>query len=308
MKKEIGLTLWCLAVISVPALAQKVGQPCGTENFDQTRRAFTVMDPVTADLVNQQCLLTVYPRNALPEQARLQPDLYPVEGSYVIELSGGGGGGGGGAKRDNGGGGGGAGAAPSRTVQYLAPGVYKLTIGTGGIGGGAYGGRALDGNPTSLTGAGNRQLVAGFPRADVWIPRSHAARDGRGGVGLPGGSTGGSGGGTTAPGTVRAEQMAQSGSVPAATGQVGVPGQAGRETGRIGSSKEGPAVQSNAGGGGGAGFGNGGAGESASMNVSAGVGSLGGGGGGGSGGVDKADSGARGGHGFIRLTLSTPAN
>lgn len=304
MKKEIRLTLLCLAVISAPAWAQRGVQPCSAANFDQTRGVFTVIDPVTPDLVNKQCLLTVYSRSALPEQARLQPELYPVEGRYVIELSGGGGGGGGGAKKDIGGGGGGAGAAPFRTVQYLAPGVYKLTIGTGGAPGPAYGGRGSDGNPTSLTHAGSRKLVAGFPRADVWIPRSSAPTGGKGGPAKPGGSAGGSGGGIPAPGAAGAEQMAQSGGVPATTVPVGAPGPAGSETGRVAPTRVGLAVQANAGGGGGAGFGNGGAGESASMNAPAAAGSLGGGGGGGSGGVEKADMGARGGHGFIRLTLA----
>lgn len=73
-----------------------------------------------------------------------------VEGSYVVELVGGGGGGG---SELGGGGGGGGGAVPSRTVQYLSPGVYKLTIGTGGQGGSANGGTTEAGNPTSLTNA-----------------------------------------------------------------------------------------------------------------------------------------------------------
>jgi hypothetical protein len=306
MKKEIRLTLLCLAVSSLPAFAQTAVPACGTANFDQTRSVFSVIDPVEG-AVNQQCLLTVYRRNALPQQARLMPALYPVEGRYVIELSGGGGGGGGGANRDKGGGGGGAGAAPSKTVQYLSPGVYKLTIGTGGTGGDANGGRTSSGNPTSLTRESNGQLVAGFAGADVWSQRTVAAKDGRGGAGKPGGSTGGSGGDTKAPGTERPEQMAQSGSMSATPGYAGVAGQGGSESGRRALTRHGVAEQANAGGGGGASVGSGGAGESASMNVAAGSGSLGAGGGGGSGGVRTADSGGDGGHGFIRLTRTSPA-
>src|ERR1039458_2391800 len=172
MKNEIRLALLCLAAASAPAFAQNALPQCGSANFDRTQNALPILQPA-AGAVNQQCLITVYPQGAVPDQARQDPASYLAEGTYVIDLIGGGGGGGGGggaaskdpsgeggrggggASKDQSGegGGGGAGAAPSRTVQYLSPGVYKLTIGTGGYGGSAQGGRTGDGNPTSLTNA-----------------------------------------------------------------------------------------------------------------------------------------------------------
>ncbi|WP_296445232.1 OmpA family protein [Rhodoferax sp. UBA5149] len=306
MKKEIRLALWCLAATSVPAFAQNAVPPCGAANFDQTRNAFTIVNPA-ADSVNQQCILTVYPRGTASEQTRQFPALYPIEGSYLIELSGGGGGGGGGASRDQGGGGGGAGATPSRTVQYLAPGMYKLTIGMGGSGGSANGGRTEAGNPTSLTVASTGRLVAGFAGADVWRQRTQAAGDGSGGMALAGGSSGGSGGAAIANSGAKVENLAQSGSLSQTPGYTGVAGQSGSESGRSAQTKVGNVVQANAGGGGGASVGSGGAGESVSRDAVAGIGDLGGGGGGGRGGMDTADSGGRGGHGFIRLTMAEPA-
>jgi outer membrane protein OmpA-like peptidoglycan-associated protein len=279
MKNEIRLALLCLAVTAVPTFAQNALPQCGFANFDQTLNAFTIKNP-TADAVNQQCLLTVYPTGAAPSQSREYPALYPVEGTYVIELSGGGGGGGGaGTSKDRaGGGGGGAGAAPSRTVQYLSSGVYKLTIGTGGEGGSAGGGRTEDGNPTSLTKADTGQLIAGFAGADVWVQRTRAAGSGRGGVAAAGGSSGGSGGNSGEGRGSRSEQAAQAGGALQTPGYSGMPGQAGVESGR----------KAAAGGGGGAGVESGGTGESARRNMVAGPGD-------------------RGGHGFIRLTMSEPA-
>lgn len=302
MKKEVRLALLCLAATSAPAFAQNPGPACGAANFDQSRSVFTVMNPV-ANAVNQQCFLTVYAKGTAPEQARQHPALYPTEGRYIIELSGGGGGGGGGATNDQGGGGGGAGAAPSRTTQYLAPGVYRLTLGTGGRGGLPDGGRTAAGNPTSLTHATSGALIAGFAGADLWQQRSRAANDGQGGIGKPGGSTGGSGGDSGAI----PEQGAQSGGQSATPGYSGVAGASGSESGRAAQTPTGLAVQSNAGGGGGASVGSGGTGDSATRNATAGAGDLGGGGGGGRGGANTADSGGQGGHGFIRLTPTEPA-
>lgn len=306
MKNEIYLAIVCLAAASTSGFAQNATPPCSAANFDATRRVFTIVNPAP-DAVNQQCLLTVYPKSAAHAQASKYPAFYPTEGRYVVELSGGGGGGGGGASKDQGGGGGGAGAAPSRTVQYLSPGIYKLTIGTGGDGGGANGGRTESGNPTSLTNNKTGQLVAGFAGADTWQQRIGVARDGRGGVGLPGGSTGGSGGDNVPTNVGTGERSAQSGSASATGGYSGAAGASGAESGRVAQTSGGLAVQANAGGGGGAGVGSGGAGESAGTNALAGKGDLGGGGGGGRGGVNTSDSGARGGHGFIRLTMSEAA-
>ena len=196
MKNEIRLALLCLAAVSVPAFAQSALPRCGATNFDSAQNAFTIKSaPATA--VNQQCLITVYPQGAVPAQAQQDPKSYFVEGTYTIDLVGGGGGGGGGgagAKGKSGGtGGGGASAAPSRTVQYLAPGDYKLTIGTGGEGGAARGGRTESGNPTNLTDANTGKLIAGFPGADTWTQQSKAAATGAGGVAAPGGTSGASG-------------------------------------------------------------------------------------------------------------------
>lgn len=307
MKNEFRLIAVCLAVSAVTAMAQDAVPACGAANFDQTRNAFTIVNPA-ADGVNQQCLLTVYPMGTTSEQTRQYPAFYPIEGSYVIELSGGGGGGGGGASKDQGGGGGGAGAAPSRTVQYLTPGTYKLTIGTGGEGGRANGGRTEGGNPTSLTDAATGKLIAGFAGADVWRQRTKAASDGSGGMAAAGGSSGGSGGDKHASDGMKSEKSAESGGASQTAGYSGKAGQAGGESGRSASAEGGPVVaQSNAGGGGGASVGSGGSGESVNRSAAAGAGDLGGGGGGGRGGVNRADSGGRGGHGFIRLTMSEPA-
>lgn len=295
MKNEIRLALLCLAATAVPAFAQNASPQCGSANFDQTRNAFTIMNPA-AGAVNQQCFLTVFPRGAVPDQARQYPASYLVEGSYIVELSGGGGGGGGGASKDQGGGGGGAGAAPSRTVQYLSPGVYKLTIGTGGQSGSANGGRVGAGNPSSLINVNTGQLIAGFPGADSWSQRiQQDTGDGRGGAAKAGGSSGGNGGDSG----LRSEEAAQSGGMSQTAGYAGRPGQSGIESGR--------SAQANAGGGGGASVRSGGAGQSANINAAAaGIGDMGSGGGGGSGGVNAADPGGQGGHGFIRLTMSEP--
>lgn len=308
MKNQFRLAILCLAISSAPAFAQNSVAPCGPANFDQSRNVFTAVNPAP-DSVNQQCLLTVYPRGTVSDQTRQYPALYPTEGSYIIELSGGGGGGGGGAAKDQGGGGGGAGAAPSRSTVYLNPGVYKLTIGTGGDGGSANGGRTEAGNPTSLTHAATGALIAGFPGADVWNQRSRAATDGSGGVASPGGSSGGSGGDKVTVSGVKTENSAQAGGASQTAGYSGTAGQAGDESGRSVGTQNGPMVQSNAGGGGGASVGSGGSGQSANTNANtvAGVGGLGAGGGGGRGGLTTADSGSRGGHGFIRLTMSQPA-
>lgn len=197
MKNEIRLALLCLATASVPAFAQNASPMCGTTNFDRAQNAYSIENPASG-AVNQQCFVTVYPAGAMPAQAQQDPNSYLAEGKYVIDLVGGGGGGGGGGaasddERNGGGGGGGAGAAPSRTVQYLTPGVYKLTIGTGGYGGAARGGRTGDGNPTSMVNADTGQLVAGFPGADVWNQKSQVAGSAAGGVAAPGGTSGASG-------------------------------------------------------------------------------------------------------------------
>jgi len=288
MKNEIRLALLCMAVASAPAFAQSSLPECATTNFDQARNEFTIINPAVG-AVNQQCYLTVYPNGPTRDQTYQYPRPHMTEGSYNIELVGGGGGGGGGGSMDKGGGGGGAGAAPLRTVRYLAPGVYKLTIGTGGEGGSANGGRSGDGNPTSLTNANTGALIAGFAGADVWQHQTVAASDGHGGAAAPGGSRGGSGGDSGGNGGNQTEAMAQAGGTLPMSGYTGVPGQAGSESGRSAKNEAGNVVvQANAGGGGGASVGSGATGESAGANT-------------------IARAGTKGGDGFIRLSLATPA-
>jgi len=205
MKNEIRMALLCLATASAPAFAQSGSPMCGSTNFDSAQNGFTIVN-AAAGAVNQQCFVTVYPAGAAPLEAQQDPRSYIAEGKYAIDLVGGGGGGGGGAAgagdKSGQGGGGGAGAAPSRTVQYLSPGVYKMTIGTGGYGGAANGGRTGDGNPTSVTNAYTGQLVAGFAGADTWTQKSEAAGTAAGGVAAPGGTSGANGQtGTTAGGS-----------------------------------------------------------------------------------------------------------
>ena len=196
MKNEIRLALFCLAAVSGSAFAQSNLPRCGTNNYDQALNAFT-LKTAPAEGVNQQCLITVYPAGPAPAQAAQDPTSYFAEGTYVIDLIGGGGGGGGGgamSKTKSGGSGGdGASAVPMRAVQYLAPGDYKLTIGSGGAGGDAKGGRTEDGNPSSLTRADTGQLVAGFGHADTHIQTTEAAGSGAGGVAAAGGVSGASG-------------------------------------------------------------------------------------------------------------------
>jgi hypothetical protein len=220
MKNEIRLALLCLAVTSVPAIAQNATDSrCGTTNYDRSRNEFTITNP-TPGTATQQCFITVVPKQSWTGGV---PDLSSsqlVEGNYEIALSGGGGGGGGGAGADTergrhrraddsarddtergrlrrtddrarddaergrtaagasgAGGGGGYSAVPVTNVRYLNPGVYRLTIGSGGQGGTAgpggervarSGGRGADGAPTSLSNANTGETVAGFARAESW--------------------------------------------------------------------------------------------------------------------------------------------
>jgi len=285
MRNEIRLALLCLAAASAPALAQSNSPMCGTTNFDRTQSAFTIVNPA-AGAVNQQCFIVVYPAGAVPPEAQQYPGSYLPEGKYAIDLVGGGGGGGGGGTHMQGGGGGGAGAAPSRTVQYLAPGVYKLTIGTGGAGGSASGGATGAGNPTSLTNAYTGQLIAGFAGADTWTPQSQISGGGAGGAPAAGGSRGGSGGDSGS----MAEAPAQAGGASQTPGYAGVAGQAGRESASSAQADKnaGRPVQADAGGGGGASIGSGGTGGSERTG-------------------SAAQAGGKGGPGLIKLTMTEPA-
>ena len=182
MKTEIRMALLVLASTSAPAFAQDIPQCAAL--FDSNQNFFSAQNaPLNA--ANRQCFLTVMPKDGASSLAGF-PQLaqYPapqlMEGTYEILLSGGGGGGGSGGLFSSGGGG--AGAVPSKTTQYLTPGVYKLTLGTSGKGG-SGGGSGGDGNPTSITKAYTNETIAGFSGADS-----------SGGRGVDGRGNGGAGG------------------------------------------------------------------------------------------------------------------
>ena len=174
MKTQIRLALMVLASASASAFAQGTSPQCAATN-EAGRNVFTVVNPAQG-AINQQCFLTVMPK---PLSANdIAPSRYSAsqiqEGNYEIELSGGGGGGGGGSLLNSGGGG--SGAVPVKVTRYLSPGVYRLTIGTGGEAGGgtmANGDamRGSDGNPTSMSNAYTQETVAGFPGAETWAGR-----------------------------------------------------------------------------------------------------------------------------------------
>ena len=307
------IALMLLGCTALPAFAQDMTPPdCAVANYNKDQDIFTVVGPVGYTL-NQQCLLTVLPANQGASQPARPMRGMPqyTAGNYVITLTGGGGGGGSGLAQDGvEGGGGGAGAAPFVTTRYLAPGIYRLTLGMGGDGGRAcqttsYGGRGTDGNPTALSMYNTFETIAGFPGAESWtgspirsasfavasgrrIPGQSDSDDfnGGGGIGVGLQSNGGRGAHATESGAMRA----QDGGKPIAE-KSGLPG-----TGSLG-------------GGGGAGYGNGGDGQTTVMWASkdfpvyskAWPGQLGGGGGGGASGEITCGSGAPGGHGFVAI-------
>lgn len=320
---RLALMVWACTAASA-AFAQGALPQCETSNYDQARSVFTVMNPAPG-IAQQECLLTIHPAQAAGAQL---PAPFLVEGYYDIVMSGGGGGGGGGDS--GGGGGGGAGATPFKTIKLLLPGVYKLTLGTGGEGG-KPGGFAQAGNPTSLTHADTGEHIAGFEGADRWSQRYQAPGSGRGGIAAWGGSNGGDGA-KLSPTMVAAAQSgdplqvadysgtagqagseidrsvraAKPGGMLQISGYSGAPGPSGGEIIRTARTDDGNVVQAFAGGGGGAGFGDGGVGQPADGHMAAGMGNLGGGGGGGRGGEGVANAGGQGGHGFIQLALFEP--
>jgi len=299
MKNHRLALMFLACAAAYPAYAQNVLPQCGNSNFDQARGIFTIINPAP-DTVHQQCLLTVHPAQMAGAQ---NPAPFLVEGRYDILLSGGGGGGAAGEYWNRGGGGGGGGAAPMRSTQYLAAGVYKLTIGTGGAGG-KVGKATDDGNLTNITNADTGVLIAGYAGAEVAKQTSQPAGIAHGGVASPGGSTGGDGGDV---GPKNSESAAQAGGESQTPGYAGVAGQAGIERSNA-RRDDGRGPQANAGGGGGASVGSGGVGESRDGNTRpAMAGDLGGGGAGGRGGFFTAHPGAQGGHGFIQLAMSGPA-
>lgn len=322
--KTAKFTLMFLAcTAAIPAFAQNTPDSyCGVTNYDRARNMFTIVNPAPGT-VNQQCFITVVPKDSWPGGV---PDLTTsqlVEGNYELTLSGGGGGGGGGTTRA-GGGGGGAGAIPFTTVRYLKPGVYRLTIGSGGQGGAPNGGKARNGAPTSLSDAYTGDTVAGFSRAEYWngtYPWNYAEAsgstrgstqvsgfvgtesdpraDGSGGRGVGDQASGGSGG------RVNFNPKGQDGGRLMNVAYSGMPGKGGNDLAgrRFRHEVAG-------GGGGGAGYGNGGNGDSSAedgkMKTGAMSGELGGGGGGGAGGEGVSDPGAQGGNGFIKLAFADP--
>lgn len=172
--KTAKFTLMFLAcAAAIPAFAQNTTDSrCGTTNFDRSRTVYTVVSP-TPGTLTQQCFITVVPKDSWSGRT---PDLASselVEGNYEVALSGGGGGGGGGVAREGGSGYDGADAIPFQGMIYLTPGVYRVTIGTGGQGGHAglnkdHGGRGADGGPTSLSEAYSGRTIAGYPNAETW--------------------------------------------------------------------------------------------------------------------------------------------
>jgi hypothetical protein len=183
MKTTSKLALVFLTCTSTSVFAQDGSPNCVLTNYDSAQNVFTVINPAP-NALNQQCFLTVHPAGA----AASGPGGKFVEGSYEIVLSGGGGGGGGGGGSHNlrgMGGQGGAGALPVRTTTNLAPGVYRLTLGTGGRGGASCvmvretasnavfveptpGAHGFDGNPTGMAEAYSGKTIAGFTRAESW--------------------------------------------------------------------------------------------------------------------------------------------
>ncbi|TAN55348.1 MAG: hypothetical protein EPN19_03270 [Betaproteobacteria bacterium] len=172
--KAAKFTLMFLAcAAAIPALAQNTTDSrCGTTNFDSSHNRYTILSSAPGTYT-QQCFITVVPKESWSGGS---PDLASsqlVEGNYDITLSGGGGGGGGGTARSGGFGYDGADAIEFKGVAYLAPGVYRVTIGSGGQGGqGALtpeqGGRGADGGPTSLSEAYSGRTIAGYAGAENW--------------------------------------------------------------------------------------------------------------------------------------------
>jgi hypothetical protein len=174
--KSAKFTLMFLACAAAnSAFAQNTPDSnCGTTNFDRSRNAFTVINAAPGTS-NQQCFITVVPKQqwtgGMPDPTTSRF----IEGNYEVELSGGGGGGGGAARRvsandgDN--------AVPIKRTRYLSPGVYRMTLGAGGQGGQSCltrseGGNGQDGAPTNLSAANNGQTVLGYARAESWDRRT----------------------------------------------------------------------------------------------------------------------------------------
>jgi hypothetical protein len=201
--KTAQMTLMVLALAAaIPAFAQNTtDSQCGVTNYDRNQNTYTIVNPMPGAM-NQQCFVTVVPKSEWLGGPNDLAGSRLIEGNYNVSLSGGGGGGGGGA--DGGtrrntttdGGQGGAGALAFNGSRYLSPGVYRLTIGAGGLGG-VHAARGIDGAPSSISNAHTGETVAGYPRAEYFdgtYPQGTASQSGSASSGATGDS-GNSGGG-----------------------------------------------------------------------------------------------------------------
>ena len=300
----------CGTVRQSPYIADADLPNCFASNYSDQHKLFTIKTGA-ANIVNQQCALTVVPRGAVAAGQHL------AAGTYMVSVSNGGGGGAGGSMQDGskfpgvnhsgGGGGGGAGAAETHVKVNLTEGRYRLTLGAGGPGGHACsgpptnfgGGPGRPGSPTNLVRIGTSEVVAGSPGAEAYTrptrwqhDRASGQQDGSGGFG-PGQTTGGDGTVFSKSGNV--VQVATDGADKVTPTTVVSGGDSGK--GKPKDALAGP------GGGGGATAvatgGTGGGDLPRHVDIPPGRGTLGSGGGGGSGDSNGCSPGASGGHGFI---------
>jgi len=279
---------------------------CFAANYSEQYKLFTIVRPA-ANVVSQQCLLTVLPRGSSSSGQRLPA------ANYLVSVSNGGGGGAGGTLQsgskfpgqDNsgGGGGGGAGAMETRASVNLTEGNYRLTIGAGGPGGAACSGPPSDfpggpgwvGSPTNIVRISTGEVILGARGAETYtrLSRSQHERtsgkpDGSGGYG-PGQTSGGDGATYNSAGNL----------AHAAT--------AGTDKGRVDGGDVGKVLPKDQlagpGGGGGASRlavgGTGGGDLPKHLDLPPVRGTLGSGGGGGAGDAYGCAAGANGGHGFV---------
>jgi hypothetical protein len=175
--KTAKLTLICLAcAAALPAFAQNTTDSrCGATNYDRARDMYTIVRS-TNNVPNQQCFITVVPKASWQGGANDPSTSQFIEGNYQITLAGAGGGGGAagqpgsGSRGKDGGAGSGAQDANTSTVsRYLSPGIYRVTLGAGGMGG-TSGARSVEGAPSSLSNTATGETVAGFAGAENWRP------------------------------------------------------------------------------------------------------------------------------------------
>ena len=218
--KTAKLTLICLAcAAALPAFAQNTTDSrCGATNYDRARDMYTIVRPNSTAL-NQQCFITVVPKASWQGGANDPSTSQFIEGNYQITLAGAGGGGGAagqagsGSRGKDGGAGSGAQDANTSTVsRYLSPGIYRVTLGAGGMGGTA-GTRSAEGAPSSLSNTATGETVAGFAGAENWKPSAAGTTGGpaSGGSAPSGTTTAGGDGGAGAGRNVTPASGAQGG-------------------------------------------------------------------------------------------------